>query len=430
MYGVFDGNGHSITGMSIVSNFDDNDVYLGLFKQMSGVVMNLNMNSVLIMSRLIGTTSRYSYIGAFAGQSSYSVFINCHIDSNSTVSFMNETGGYACIGGFLGNTSLTTVINCSNKANTIGNGNIGGFCGELHTYNGYNSTFDSFINSGTIKGDSNASGIVGYHQCYTTGKLVINNSKNTGNITGYYAFVIGGNVSIYNSYNTGSANGNYNCLLAYESSNIYSSISIGNKYPNEVLPMTDVVYTFETNGGSQIENITGTIIELPIPTKEGYLFYGWYENEDLSGDKIDSAYYYSKDNCTLYAKYYKIVSLNEVSNIVSFEGYSQYASIDGNSIIVDIPEDTDYNRYTCIYIRPNKTMIIHFNSEYLFTRNSYANFYYYLVKDYNSNGLNYSEEYTLTLNPGDYIRLDVQQQNYGTAMFAITDIVIAVEETE
>ena len=56
--------------------------------------------------------------------------------------------------------------------------------------------------------------------------------------------------------------------------------------------VTDAVrVVFETNGGSQTETQKiqkGTKADEPDePTKDGYTFYGWYQNEDLSGDKFN-----------------------------------------------------------------------------------------------------------------------------------------------
>ena len=417
MNGVFNGNGHSITGMTIVSNFEDNHIYLGLFKGASGLFLNVNMKSVLIMSKLTGSSQYESYVGSIVAYARYSSptinFVNCSVDSNSLISFTNKTGGCSFVGGLcgaIGNYASGTILNCSNESNIVCNSDEyaynGGLFGYLQVNEGYNFKIINCYNSGNIT-NGNIYSVFGSIQC---------DSKST--------------FAMYNCYNTGSVNGNYNCYLLYGDSKVYNSISIGKKYPNEVLPMEDVTYTFETNGGSQIDSITGTIITLPTPTKEGYLFYGWYENEDLSGDKIDSLYY-SKENCTLYAKYYKIVSVDEISSCISIEGYRQYLHIGNDTITVDIPEDiqSDYY-YVYAYIRPVETMIFSFNIQVLFERGSYGDINYYkFIGDYNyeSCSLGDNFDYTFTLNPNDYIRIYVRPQNYGHAMISLKDIVIAID---
>ena len=44
-------------------------------------------------------------------------------------------------------------------------------------------------------------------------------------------------------------------------------------------------------------------ISLPIPTKESYIFVGWYENEDFSGDAVLEIPKGSSGNKTFYAKW-------------------------------------------------------------------------------------------------------------------------------
>lgn len=63
---------------------------------------------------------------------------------------------------------------------------------------------------------------------------------------------------------------------------------------------------FETNGGEEIEAISGLTrgdkISLPTPVKEGHMFIGWYETEDCKGSFYERTYTYQKD-VTLYASW-------------------------------------------------------------------------------------------------------------------------------
>ena len=71
-----------------------------------------------------------------------------------------------------------------------------------------------------------------------------------------------------------------------------------------------VTYTFETDGGSMIDAITSDEeISLPIPTRSGYRFMGWYDNPDCSGTALSSPYKASKD-ITIYAKWISEASFN------------------------------------------------------------------------------------------------------------------------
>lgn len=71
------------------------------------------------------------------------------------------------------------------------------------------------------------------------------------------------------------------------------------------LPTVGYVITFDPNGGQLKDTETtasttnGKLTNLPTPTRDGYLFAGWYTEKD-SGDKVDTDTNYSA-NTTLYA---------------------------------------------------------------------------------------------------------------------------------
>ncbi len=66
---------------------------------------------------------------------------------------------------------------------------------------------------------------------------------------------------------------------------------------------------FETNGGVEIEGLSslkkGQTVKLPEPKKEGHMFIGWYESEDLTGTAYNKNYKYEED-VTLYACWMKL----------------------------------------------------------------------------------------------------------------------------
>ena len=95
-------------------------------------------------------------------------------------------------------------------------------------------------------------------------------------------------------------------------------------------------YTFESNGGSDIEAIASVVIDiLPVPTKENFYFDGWYETADFSGTAV-VAPYYSGEDITLYAKW-----LTEEEYLHSHDGKSLSSAFvisDGDSATVMIDE--------------------------------------------------------------------------------------------
>ena len=68
---------------------------------------------------------------------------------------------------------------------------------------------------------------------------------------------------------------------------------------------SDYTVKFETNGGDAIDDIKvkkGESLTLPTPTRENYVFDGWYTNSGFSGDALEGLYTPTKD-VTLYAKW-------------------------------------------------------------------------------------------------------------------------------
>lgn len=77
-----------------------------------------------------------------------------------------------------------------------------------------------------------------------------------------------------------------------------------------VIPQSKNTVTFELNGGvlpagvsAELKDVlSGTTINLPVPTKEYYVFAGWYTGEDINSGKFTNKDIISKD-LTLYAKW-------------------------------------------------------------------------------------------------------------------------------
>lgn len=65
--------------------------------------------------------------------------------------------------------------------------------------------------------------------------------------------------------------------------------------------------TLNTNGGTLSDPVTsytyGTAVSLPAPTKTGYTFAGWYDNEGFSGDAVTEITAIDTGNKTFYAKW-------------------------------------------------------------------------------------------------------------------------------
>jgi len=66
---------------------------------------------------------------------------------------------------------------------------------------------------------------------------------------------------------------------------------------------TEKQYSFEANGGSTVDPITDYFVSVsPVTERDGYIFKGWYDNPELTGEPVEFLYF-SMDKTTLYAKW-------------------------------------------------------------------------------------------------------------------------------
>ena len=231
MYGVFDGNGHTISGYTVVQNFADTEVKLGLFASCSGVIKNLELRDFLV-----STSGGAVDFGGFATRALFAQFENVSI--SGSVSLENLSGKERAIGGLVGygyddwiscRASCLSFIDCSNSvALSASHGEktsyydsesdrlcyVGGLLGAFYADNDCSMIVASgCTNSGVISviGGS-AGGLIGYWQDTTdyngwndwsVSTIVdIKNCSNTANVSvqdGYVAYA-GGLVGLISSY--------------------------------------------------------------------------------------------------------------------------------------------------------------------------------------------------------------------------------------
>jgi len=156
--GTFDGNGKTISGLTISSSSSG---YQGLFGCIGekGVVENINLSNVSI--------SGTSYTGGIAG-CNLGIVQNCSVSGS-----VNSTSYAGGLVGWNGSAGSATVQNCCNTATVISTSGAGGIVG-------YNNKGDikNCYNTGNIKGDA-AGGITA--TTYET-NTAITYCYNTGNI--------------------------------------------------------------------------------------------------------------------------------------------------------------------------------------------------------------------------------------------------------
>ena len=226
--GIFDGNGHSISGLYV--NRDESDdvddrfkVGIGLFGYYSGVTRNLSV----LDSYMRGEDC----IGGIFGYNDGGTIQNCY--SAATVC------GDSYIGGICGRSEGDSIIeNCYNTGYVYGTTrSIGGICGDNY------STIESCYNIGIVNGEFNVGGIVGassglgntiwIKDCYNRGN-VIGDTKDIGGIGGYIGYSL-----VENCYSQATVSGNTNVggicgksnkvdfQNAYYDSNLYTGDAIG-----------------------------------------------------------------------------------------------------------------------------------------------------------------------------------------------------------
>ncbi|OUN38835.1 hypothetical protein B5G28_07710 [Faecalibacterium sp. An77] len=194
--GAFDGQGHTIFGLSVSSSDD----YAGLFGYIGekGKVQNLTLDSPIVSS-----TNADGYVGAVAGEN-FGAVENCHVTGSVTatgktsyaggvvgVNYSTVTACYATgkvesdniAGGVVGWNDGGTVTACYATGDvTATSGTAGGVVGVNY------STVTACYAAGDVTGDTYAGGVVGGNTgtvtaCYATG-TVTSTSGTAGGVVG------------------------------------------------------------------------------------------------------------------------------------------------------------------------------------------------------------------------------------------------------
>jgi len=197
-YGVFNGNGYSIKNMTYIGNKLNQNVELGLFSSVEGVVTNLNMENIFVAAELASSddTSYIISYGAICAKLNNAIISNCTVDADSYAKIKNNSVvgsnhsktylGGLCGGVYDYDSPYVKFINCTNNGYLSGESTIGGICGRIADSSA-TVIFEKCTNNGEIEAllclDSPfyaaIGGICGLCNDYTT----ITNCINYGNIT-------------------------------------------------------------------------------------------------------------------------------------------------------------------------------------------------------------------------------------------------------
>lgn len=177
--GAFDGDGKTITGLTINQSSENN---VGLFASIGieGTVKNLKLDDVNITAG--------SNVGAIAGENSGTIE-NCSVSGSVTSSNMSSD----CVGGIVGQNN-GTITGCHSSATVEGIAYVGGIAGKS------NASITACSSTGDVTATKNstnysyAGGVVGQN----TNGAILTACYATGNVKGggeYVGGVVGGNSS-------------------------------------------------------------------------------------------------------------------------------------------------------------------------------------------------------------------------------------------
>ncbi|MBQ8292468.1 MAG: InlB B-repeat-containing protein [Bacilli bacterium] len=361
--GTFDGNGYTISNLKI-TGYKSN---VGLFGYtINGEIKNLTVHNASVSGRLnVGVvsgnpyTSKYTkikvtghvevngmaYVGGVGGKNAYANWTDITVDVDDSsyvkansiedgvayrtyvggvIGFMGEGGhsftnvvsnidvyGSTCdIGGITGIAHYgNSFINCissgniyvTNAVDPVDYAEVGGIAGVWHN-GGSPVTIENCIFMGKIyKEESDGTKSILKDSCITgvaysstgTGELVAKDNQIISiEVNEKINLYVNDEDKIYFDLPANPTKEGYTFEAWYDDENftnkITSSIEVVDNFKatNYTIKWIPIEYTieFDSNGGSAVESITYTIEDtkdLGEPTKTGYNFVGWHENDKL-----------------------------------------------------------------------------------------------------------------------------------------------------
>ncbi len=214
--GSFDGDGHSITGMSITFDSDDKSVgapYLGLFGYVKGTADKKAEIKNLTLSGKLDITENYrnsfAYSGGLVGGAEYVSFTDVTVDVAVTAKQGTAPYPWSYIGGFAGTVVNADFLRCVNNGTVTSDGDyVGGFVPKSEK-----TTYISCVNNGAITGRTKVGGFGAevkstkvVDSCNTGAISLIAYGTGKQAIGGLFAEIRYGS-SITRSYNSGAVTG-------------------------------------------------------------------------------------------------------------------------------------------------------------------------------------------------------------------------------
>ena len=306
--GIFDGNGHSISGLYVNRDELADDVHtwfkscIGLFGYYSGVTRNLSVLDSYMRGK--------DCIGGICGYNDGGTIQNCY--SAATVC------GDSYIGGICGRSEGDSIIeNCYNTGYVYGaTRSIGGICGDN------SATLQDCYNVGKVNGKFYVGGIVGessgsgntiwIKDCYNRGN-VIGDTIDIGGIGGYIGSSLVENcysqATVSGNTNVGGICGNSNKVdfqNAYYDSNLYTGDAIGylkdaaikqtEGKPSQAFESGEITYLLQAGREEAIwgQTLSGNDVQA-YPVLGGAKVYQNITYQDCAKDEAHTVYTYANE---------------------------------------------------------------------------------------------------------------------------------------
>lgn len=281
--GTFDGNGHTITGLSVLVKNTENAVG-GLFGYVSSSdseygIFNLGMISDYI---LVSNASGRSYAGSIAGYCETGKIEGCYHTGHVAAT---NTSGEIYAGGIVGYKQYGEINKCYNVGSVVGGGITGGIVGGT-TYAGVSNCYNNTEFDGKYAGGIVGSASFGtVETCYSLGT----NSSSYG--SGFAGGIVGmnSNCTVSNSYydaSTTSGGGTYKSTSAMQSQSTFSGFDFTDIWTMD--GNSDYPYPELQGVTMRYERTLTSISVSKLPTKTEYIQNE--ENLDVTGGVITLTY--------------------------------------------------------------------------------------------------------------------------------------------
>lgn len=251
--GVFDGKGHSVSGLYIKSGKN-----VALF----GVVSETTIYNIIVKDSYVSGSDQVGAVMGLAQKDS--MITNCH-NFNTTILCSSNRGG-----GVVGQVHYSDVYNCSNYGYVYSKRCAGGICGD--NYSG--GLIYNCANYGVVEGKELVGGISG-----GTTSADIENCMNAGEIRGNDRYQIAG----------GGGSRDIDYCYGYKNEELNPSISMGGNVANSSFFATEEAKldTPVTVGNRSCTTALQGLNAWQVGRSDGIAYQNWYQKDGLPYLEMD-----------------------------------------------------------------------------------------------------------------------------------------------